>query len=25
MCNRIDMHAHVAPHPGPSPSQKLKP
>ena len=25
MCSRIDMHTHVAPHPGPSPPQRLKP
>ena len=25
MCSRIDMHAHVAPRPGPSQSQRLKP
>jgi len=25
MCRRINMHTHVAPHPGPSQSQRLKP
>jgi len=25
MSSRIDMHTHVAPHPDPSPSQRLKP
>jgi len=25
MSSRIDMHTHVAPHPGPSALQRLKP
>jgi len=25
MCSYVDMHTHVAPHPGPSLSQRLKP